>query len=377
MKNITVFAICSLFFSQTFFAQTVRPGDVNNNGIVNEFDLLYLGLAFGETGTARATIDSSWTAQTIIENWTGSFPNGLNFVYADCNGDGVVSEADADVIEKNYLESHNDVPFIPDDVLAGVAGEDPKIAFLTEDLVVPEGGSIDLDIGLGSANIPVDSILGLAFTIKVNPELFQGNRIKFKFEKDSWLGADDAVSITKNLKQNPKENGRFTVAFTRTDKMPVADFGLIGKVSFVLETDIIDLLKDGKDSLQVQIDSVIITDDNLEPLPAIGNSINLQLEELIDSTITSVDSTTTSIDNPILEQIKVFPNPTAGWLLIKTANIQTAYFEVLNSLGQVVLRQKGTTDNFQSLDLRPFPQGSYWLRFHTEYGLKHEHIQKF
>ena len=368
MKNIVLIAVCSLFFSQTFFAQTVRPGDVNNNGIVNEFDLLYLGLAFGEAGTARATIDSNWTAQTIIENWTGSFPNGLNFVYADCNGDGMVSEADADVIEKNYLLSHNDVPFIPDDVLAGVAGEDPKIVFLTEDLVVPEGGSIDLDVGLGSANIPVDSILGLAFTIKVNPELFQGNRIQFKFEKDSWLGADDAVSITKNLKQNPKANGRFTVAFTRTDKMPVADFGLIGTVSFVLESDVINLLM--TDSLQVQIDSVIITDDNLEPLPAIGNSINLQLEELIDST-------TTSTYNPILEQIKVFPNPTSGWLLIKTANIQTAYFEVLNTLGQVVLHQKGTTDNFQSLDLRPFPQGSYWLRFYTEYGLKQEHIQKF
>lgn len=370
MKNIFLFAFCSLFFSQTFFAQTVWPGDVNNNGIVNEVDLLYLGLAFGESGANRTAIDSSWAAQGIIENWAGNFPNGLNFAYADCNGDGVVSEADAYVIEKNYLETHDDVPLMPDDVLAGVNGEDPKIIFLDTDLVVPEGGTIDLPISLGTADIPVDSILGLAFTIKVDPELFQGNRIKFKFDKDSWLNPDDEVSITKFLKNNPKDNGRFTVAFTRKDKMPVADFGSIGTVSFVLETDIIELLVNNNDSLEVVVDSVIMTDENLEPLPAIGASINLQLEELIDST-------TTSTYNPILDKIKVFPNPTSGWLLVKTANIQTENFEVLNTLGQVIFSQKGTTNNFQSLDLQHIPQGSYWLRFYTEYGLKHEHIQKF
>ena len=374
MKNIFLFAICSLFFSQTFFAQTVWPGDVNNNGIVNEVDLLYLGLAFGESGPSRTSIDSSWAAQEIIENWSSNFPNGLNFAYADCNGDGLVSEADADVIEKNYLETQDDIMVIPDDVLEGVVGEDPKIIFLENDLVVPEGGSIDLNIGLGSVDSPVDSILGLAFIIKVDPELFQGNRIKFKFDKDSWLNPDDDVSITRFLKDNPKENGRFTVAFTRKDKMPVADFGSIGTVSFVVESNVIDLLTNNNDSLEVAIDSVIMTDENLEPLPAIGASINLQLEELIEE---DNDSTITSTYNPILDKIKVFPNPTSGWLLVKTANIHTENFEVLNTLGQVIFSQKGTTSNFQSLDLRHIPQGSYWLRFYTELGLKHEHIQKF
>lgn len=374
MKNLFLIVFCSLFFTQTFFAQTVWPGDVNNNGIVNEVDLLYLGLAFGETGAARATIDTNWTAQTIIENWVDDFPSGVNFVYADCNGDGIVNELDADVVEQNYLETHSDVTFIRDDIIDAVPGEDPGIVFITQDLIVPEGGSIDLEIGLGTADIPVDSILGLAFTIRVNPELFKGQQIQFKLDKNAWLNPSEG-SLSRNLKNNPKENGLFTFAFTRTDKMPIADFGSIGTVSFVIESNVIDLIKINNDSLEVAIDSVIMTDDNLEQLPVLGNSINLQLEELIDST-TTVDSTT-SIYNPILDNIKIYPNPTAGWILVKTGNIQLAYFELFNALGQRVFSQAGQSKNFQSLDLNTLPTGSYWLRMITEYGIKQEHIQKF
>lgn len=369
MKKLFVLALCSLFFSQTFIAQTVWPGDVNNNGIVNEVDLLYLGLAFGETGASRGEVDTTWTAQTIIDNWANDFPNGVNFVYADCNGDGIVNELDADVIEQNYLETHTDVTFIPDELIEAVSGEDPKIVFLTQDLIVPEGGSIDLDIGLGTAEIPVDSILGLAFTIRVNPILFRGNQTQFKFDKDSWLSPDDEGSISRNLKKNPKENGLFTLAFTRTDKMPVADFGSIGTVSFVVESDVIDFLVENNDSLEVTIDSVIITDDNLEQLPVLGNSINLQLEELIEST--------TSTYNPVLDNIKTYPNPTAGWVLVKTGNIQLEHFELFNTLGQRVFSQQGQTQHFQSLDLRILPNGTYWLRMVTEYGIKQVPIHKF
>ncbi len=369
MKKLFLFTFCSLFFHQTVFTQTVWPGDVNNNGIVNEVDLLYLGFAFGETGTPRTEIDTNWTAQTIIENWEGEFSNGVNFAYADCNGDGIVDVLDADVVEKNYLETHGTL--IPDDIVEGVLGEDPRIVFPQQDLIIPQGSSsIDVDIGLGTAEIPVDSILGLAFTIRVNPELFVGNQTQFKLDKDSWLNPDDEFSISKNLKKNPRENGLFTFVYTRTDKMPVANFGSIGTISFVVESDVVDLLVNNNDSLEVVIDSVIITDDNLEPLPVLGNSINLQVEELIDST-------TTSTYHPILDNIKVYPNPTSGWLLVKTGNIQLEYFELFNMLGQAVLSQKGEPENFQSLDLGSLPTGTYLLRMVTEHGIKLEHIQKF
>jgi len=52
MKRSLIFWGIFLFFS-TVQAQSVYPGDVNNNGVVNGSDLLLIGEAFGTTGPPR------------------------------------------------------------------------------------------------------------------------------------------------------------------------------------------------------------------------------------------------------------------------------------------------------------------------------------
>lgn len=42
---------------------------MNNNGIVNKIDLLYLGFAFGETGTARTALGGTWEANDLPTEW--------------------------------------------------------------------------------------------------------------------------------------------------------------------------------------------------------------------------------------------------------------------------------------------------------------------
>ena len=71
----------------------VWPGDVNNNGVVNEADLLFLGLGFGETGPARKTPSSVWDQQASPLPWATSAVPGLNSFLADCNGNGWTREA--------------------------------------------------------------------------------------------------------------------------------------------------------------------------------------------------------------------------------------------------------------------------------------------
>ena len=129
MKSILLFAIAFLCFSPLCFTQVVWPGDVNNNGIVNEVDLLYLGFAFNATGSPRVDATTDWAGQTITEEWEGNFPNGLNFVYADCNGDGLVNEEDAEVIKANILLVHDDVIFVPDEFLPATPEVDPTFSF--------------------------------------------------------------------------------------------------------------------------------------------------------------------------------------------------------------------------------------------------------
>ena len=77
----------------------VYPGDANNDGIVNEMDILPLGVYWEITGDARNAL-VTWTRQPSV-SWTPK-----RATYADCNGDGIVNEQDMLVIGTHWGLSH-------------------------------------------------------------------------------------------------------------------------------------------------------------------------------------------------------------------------------------------------------------------------------
>jgi len=82
----------------------VWPGDTNNDGIVNQADILPLGLHWGRTGPPRICHPPSqemmWMAHTATP-WTP-----LNATYADANGDGTVNQTDVLPIGLNWGKTH-------------------------------------------------------------------------------------------------------------------------------------------------------------------------------------------------------------------------------------------------------------------------------
>jgi|GEM_PF-2259476 len=76
----------------------VWPGDTNNDGIVDQADMLPLGLSWGKTGFPREHADLvSWEAQPC-RRW----PEDARYTYADAYGDGTVDEGDVLVIGANW-----------------------------------------------------------------------------------------------------------------------------------------------------------------------------------------------------------------------------------------------------------------------------------
>jgi len=362
MKSLLLFAISFLCFSPNCLTQTVWPGDVNNNGIVNEIDLLYLGFAYNERGSQRIDGNSTWIGQEITTEWDGTFPDGLNFAYADCNGDGVVNEADATIIETNLTLTHDDVPFISDEILTATSGIDPSFTITSPSFEVASGGSIELDINLGSDAALVDSLLGVAFTINIDARFFKTDRTKFELDPVAWFSASSDQNISLVLDNSAE--GKLTFVYTATDKKAVTGGGFIGKVSFVLIEDIVDFLVK-EDTLKVAIDSITIVDNNFEKIPVAGACVELE-----------VIGRTTSTYNPILDKIKCYPNPTNGWLLIKSEEVAIEEVELVNTLGQIVYQKRLTNSTFQSLDLQHVPEGMYWLRMITKLGTKSTPIQR-
>ena len=78
----------------------VWPGDTNNDGVVNQADVLPIGLYWNSTGPARQNASMSWTAQ-YCQPWTP-----LAATYADATGDGVVNQADVLPIGLNWGKTH-------------------------------------------------------------------------------------------------------------------------------------------------------------------------------------------------------------------------------------------------------------------------------
>ncbi len=363
MKSVLFFIISFLLFSQTFSAQVIWPGDVNNNGIVNEIDLLFLGYAFGETGSPRAVINAEWAAQAALAEWEGNFPDGLNFVYADCNGDGSIDELDAEVIQANINQVHDDVPFIPDEILEATQGLDPSFNLLSGDITFVPGQTIELSIGLGDETISIKELLGLSFTIKTDPQLIKADQTTFEFSEVSWI--EPLENSTIALQINNEETGNYTVAISRIDQQPVGGAGLLGTLSFVIQENAIDLLI--RDTITLTIDSVTVTDGAFEKVPIAPKDIFLVLE----------DSLRTSAYHPILDKIKLYPNPIIRWLLLQRNNLPIDKVELVNALGQTVFEKELNQSPFQSLDFQEIPKGFYWLKIISkEYGIRSEPIQK-
>jgi len=93
-------SLTPLSATTTITGLIVWPGDTNNDKIVNQADVLPLGLHWSRTGPQRANASLAWTGQ-VAAPWS---PEAAT--YADANGDGKVDQADVLPIGLNWGRTH-------------------------------------------------------------------------------------------------------------------------------------------------------------------------------------------------------------------------------------------------------------------------------
>ena len=86
------------FFQSDYI--NIHPGDTDNNGVVEANDILPIGLYFLNSGPIRNNANLGWNPQTTLK-W-----NDVSNTYADANGDGVVDEKDVIGIGINWGNTH-------------------------------------------------------------------------------------------------------------------------------------------------------------------------------------------------------------------------------------------------------------------------------
>jgi alpha-tubulin suppressor-like RCC1 family protein len=202
----------------------VWPGDANHDYIVNNSDLLPIGLHYSQAGPPRASISNLWQDYASA-NWGMLQINGSDIKHADCNGDGLIDNNDTLAVNLNFSSTHAIV--INNHDIERLT--DPEIYLFTTSNSYNAGDWIDVEVGVGTSTIPVNDLYGLAFNINYDASLVEPGTESLTYPV-GWLGTPgtDAITISKT---DPFASTVFG-GITRIDHLNQSGYGKIANLRF-------------------------------------------------------------------------------------------------------------------------------------------------
>lgn len=342
---------CYLLVGTVLVAQgIVNPGDANHDGMVDHHDILSVGYAFGNFGASRIG-SGPGASQAYNQPWVGSFPNGLNFIYADTDGNGQVNVLDLLFVGLNDGTSYSGG--LPASLPEGVPGIDAEIN-------LNNGSELDADvisgqtlsIPLRAENLPMDvGINGVALTLTIDTSLVES--FSFNLSED-WLLADGVAFPFVR-----QDGNTIRIAISRLGANPVNQpVGEIGALSIIIIEDLVGLLPATPDEPIeiVSINSIQLVDGDFETLATANRGLNI-------GALSSV-STTNQIADAI-KRIDLIPNPTDGQLAIQSEH-DFSRLEIFSLNGQRQVMYEGPQIQQHRLSLENLPAGLYYLRLTDE-----------
>ncbi|MGB1019110.1 MAG: hypothetical protein ACPGVH_08560, partial [Chitinophagales bacterium] len=212
----------------------VWPGDANNNGIVNNVDFLYYGVAYETGGPSRAVADQGidWNPKTA-SNWVNSFPSiTVNHKHADANGDGFVDGADLFSVNNVYDSINADFTGLMGSVIPGT-----DLFLVFDEPIIEPSDTITIKIHLGTPSNPINNIHGIAFSIDFDTAKIREDLTTINFH-GGWLGSPfvDLFVLEKyDINIDPTQA---EFAATRGSFGVVSGHGEIGEIIVITEDDL-------------------------------------------------------------------------------------------------------------------------------------------
>ena len=334
----------------------VWPGDLNENGVANNLDVLAIGFANGQTGPPRVDPSVDWEPLEA-DAWAGSLPVlGTNFKHIDADGNGVIDEQDRLPISINYNQTNdNFAGFLGDDI----AGDD--LFLVPVEAVATPGGSLLFDVHLGTDTNPINNLYGIGFQIDLDTQYVQDVNVDFT---DTWVGQADEILVYDKYIDEIDHAG---IAITRLDGTPTSGFGPIARVEIVITDVVLGIMVDTTACLpfQVRFKNVLGIDENENDLMITNRNDSLTLKHS-----SQLVNTAELLDDPLA--YRVYPNPTSDQLIIENNNSTGAAIILYNQLG-VAVYQNRIVDPTTRLSLKDFPEGLYFLEIR---GQRHKRVLK-
>ncbi len=296
----------------------VWPGDANYDLVVDNLDILNIGVAYNYTGYARPSASLNFVAQPC-QHWNYQFINSVNLKHADCDGDSNVTVSDTNAVALNYGLTHplKRTPPLPEPL----TGYNLYFEFAADSLT--PGMPVTVPVKFGTSDTPIQGVYGIAFTINYDSTLIQPGSMSLVLDS-SWIiaGLPQYLTISRDF----SSEGKIDFALCRTDHQDVSGFGTIATLNFIVAGD--------SGNLEMSFSRIKSIMNDETDVPVSSES----------ATITVID-VNTGIENIASHEMLLVPNPTQGdfsihipdfivgettWLTISDIQGRKVYSEVLS-----------------------------------------------
>ncbi len=335
----------------------VWPGDTDTSEVVDNYDLLNIGLAYGEIGPQRQNASLTWVAQPAAL-WNYTTPNsGTNGIHIDTDGDGVVTNLDVMAVYQNWGETTN----------FWGGGDENRSAILPQSLpladatlmletkVVNPGENTTFNILFGDETTPAENIYGLAFTIVYDPTAVVGGSLSASFA-DSWLGDENNDLIT--IYRERAEDNRIDIALSRTNHENQSGFGAIAQLNLTIA----ELIQEENYAMAFDIENVRIINAGEEVIPSVQ-----------PTTYSEILGTTDTHGPELANQVSIFPVPARDFLQIRTSGSTVESTSLYSIDGKLIQHWNG---NPQEISIIELAVGTYVLKLYTKVGMIHKRFVK-
>ena len=343
----------NLFFSFCLMGQGgVFPGDANANGVVDQYDVLSIGFAIGETGPARILTDNQTETQSIPVNWDMNFPNGLNMIHADADGNGSVNVMDFFPWDQNFGFVHAAVTPIelPDD-----SGAEAQVLWNNGLTIEPVTAAQQLNIPFEFIIPDNQNVNGIAYRLSYNPEHFAHVDLSVS---NTWLVTDGQGIALENAAP-----GAIDVGVSRFGPNPLFGGGTGGTLELIIIDDMIGLLETAPDTLEThfKLEQVLLVNDELEPIPIRSDSFSVKLYR---------PGTVASADRPQDNELEavLFPNPFQGQLNLRSTHPMQRVL-IYDTLGREVWRKPFSPRRQLSVQDLQLASGCYFIQIEGKKGI--------
>ncbi len=344
------------------------PGDTNNDGVANQFDLLPIGIAYGTEGFPRQNAGLNWQPQLLFPPWVAALPvSGVNLGFADCDGNGLVDTFDLSAIVLNYDKTQNNanpppMPYPPKltDTCFSCPKPDIVITYSTDTLFTSDSGFdtlyamvlIRYPPGVPSQN----GALGIAFDLEYN---YNPEKIKDSLTvvyPDTLPDSRMYVIATSTKAQLWRLPSPGRMGFAAAGRGINVFF--ISDTLFTIRYIITDMIIRGEEKFSLNISNILIV-NKLEQIVCPGAV--KQLPVVITSPATE--------PFPNRPVVSLSPNPVGEMLSIESAESPLEKIDIRGLEGRLLLSVNAEgKDRFQ-LPVGALPPGVWLAHIRTRDGM--------